>query len=195
MRRLPHYAGALLVIIPWLAHAAPTLEIQRTQGVFRVRIETSLAVDVMTAWLVLTDYDHLADFVPDMQASRVLNAPRRPRLVQQRGEAAFMLFRTNIEVLLEVDETPPLRLGFRAIGGDMKQMQGEWRISGTGHGVVLEYEATLEPDFWVPPLLGDMLMRRNMRRQFAGVTGEMLRRYAEAHDLAVPGFDSDGFIR
>lgn len=184
VRRLPQYALAFLVVASWFAHADPEVTVERRHGVFQVRAEAPAAVDAGIAWQVLTDYNRLAEFVPDMRVSRIISAPGQPLLLEQKGEAGFLLFSISIEVVLQVDETPPERLGFRAVSGNMKQMHGEWRISRADQAIRLSYAAEIEPDFWVPPLIGTALMRRDIGKQVAGVVQEMLRRHAAGRDDA-----------
>lgn len=90
--RFSRYTCAFLAATPWFANAAPAVEIVRTQGAFQVRVEMPVAVDVHTAWQVLTDYDHLADFIPDMQLSRLLSAPGEPLLLRQQGDAGVSCY-------------------------------------------------------------------------------------------------------
>jgi hypothetical protein len=169
------------------ARAAPVLEVERAHDTFAVRIEIPVAVDVATAWQVLTDYDHLAEFVPDMRSSRMQRGEGGRLLLEQQGEAKFLFFSSRIDVTLEVEESPPVRLQFKAVRGNMKIMQGEWRVSATAAGIDLIYEAQLEPDFWVPPLIGSVIMRRDVARQVDGVVQEMLRRHAAAHGAGGAG--------
>ena len=182
VRRLPQYALACLGVASWFAHADPEVNVERRHGVFQVSAEAPAAVDARIAWQVLTDYDRLAEFVPDLRVSRIISVPGQPLLLEQKGEAGFLLFSISIEVVLQLDETRPERLGFRAVSGNMKQMRGEWRISRADQGIRLSYAAQIEPDFWVPPLIGAALMRRDIGKQIAGVVREMLRRHAAGDD-------------
>ena len=171
---------ACLAIASWPAWSGPEVEVKRNHGIFSVHATAPVAADVETAWQVLTDYNHLAEFVPDMKSSHVVSVAGEPLHVEQKGETGFLFFNRDFEVVLEVEEMPPKRLKFRATGGDMKHMQGEWRIRADADSVNIEYEAEIEPDFWVPPLVGTALMRRDIRGNIEGVIREMLRRYAAA---------------
>ena len=55
--RFSRYTGAFPIVVAWLAHAAPAIEIKRIQGAFQVRVETPVAVDMYAARQVLTDFD------------------------------------------------------------------------------------------------------------------------------------------
>jgi len=185
-RRLPNYILAFLFAVPWIVQAAPDVHVERRHGVFQVHVDTPVAVDAQTAWQVLTDYNRLAEFVPDMRMSRIISAPGEPLLLEQKGGAGFLLFKVSIEVVLQVDEIPPERLKFHAVSGNMKRMRGEWRISRADRAVRLSYEAELEPDFWVPPVIGAALMRRDIGKQIDGVVQEMLKRHGTGRDSDAP---------
>jgi len=180
LRRAAQCFLLAVLAVPWpaVARADPEVHIERRQGVFRVDVTIPVEVDAQTAWQVLTDYNRLAEFVPDMRSSRVVSGAGEPLRVRQVGEAGVLFFRVDVDVDLQIEETPPEKLAFRAVGGNMKHMKGDWRIARTGQDIVLSYQAELEPGFWVPPLLGTALMRRDVGRQVAGVVNEMLRRHA-----------------
>jgi len=181
--RLPLF---FLVFLSGAVCAEQTVDVDRDGKVFRIHVETPVAADVHTAWQVLTDYDHLADFVPDMQESHALRIPGQPLRLEQKGEGRALLFSTAIDIVFEIEETPPEQIAFRAVAGNMKQMNGKWRIVPLQQEINLVYEAELEPDFWVPPLIGKALVRRNALRQIGGVVAEILKRQAAMNDARQP---------
>src|ERR1700744_5428109 len=75
-------------------------------GTITVAASAEMAVDAGTAWSVITDYDHLAEFIPDMQSPRVIRHDGDQLLVEQRGSVGFLFFQQPIEVTLSVVEAP-----------------------------------------------------------------------------------------
>jgi ribosome-associated toxin RatA of RatAB toxin-antitoxin module len=57
-----------------------------------VNASAVMQVRLATAWSVISDYDHLADFVPDMQSSRVLQRDGNQVLLEQKGSLGFLFF-------------------------------------------------------------------------------------------------------
>ena len=167
-----------VLLLPLPVHAEPLVRVERQGDAFAVRVETAIAADTAVAWQVLTDYNRLAEFVPDMRASRVLSAPGEALRIEQQGEAGFLLFKFAIDVELAIEETPLQRLSFRAIRGNMKRMRGEWRIEPAPQGILLVYDAELAPAFWVQPVIGPLVLRRDVASQIAGVVREIERRQA-----------------
>ena len=59
----------------------------------------------------------------------------------------------------------------------------DWQLAPCGAQTCLRFAAALEPDFWVPPLLGPWLIERTMRRQAQRTARgiEMLAQQRAAH--------------
>ncbi|MGH8619170.1 MAG: SRPBCC family protein [Burkholderiales bacterium] len=182
--------AALSVLPTFAASAAPAtstdaepslrVEVVREHGVFQISATFSVGADIATVWAVLTDYDHLAEFVPDLEASRVVSAAGEPLRVAQRGRAGFAFVHFDIDVVLAVEATPMESLRFQEAGGSLRRMQGEWRLVPAPAGVSVHYSAQIEPGFWVPPLIGSALVRRDVRRQLAALAAEMHKRHGAA---------------
>lgn len=178
---------AALFALALTARAETFLEVERNGDVIDVTASVSVPVDMHTAWQVLTDYDHLADFVPKMRSSRVLSAPGLPLMVEQKGETGFLVFFFPIEVVLRIEEQPPELIRFESVAGNIKKMQGLWRVVAEEGGVRLSYRAQLTPGFWVPPVIGPGIIKRDVRAQFEGVAREMLKRANVAVTPVEPG--------
>jgi hypothetical protein len=129
---------------------------------------------------VLTDYDRLAEFVPDLIESRLVGPPGGPRLLSQRGRTRIAMFSAELAVTLRVDEYPIERLEFEAVSGNVREMRGRWAITPLGDGARLDYAIELTPAFWVPASVAPALVRRHVDAQLRGVEGEIMRRAARA---------------
>src|SRR5664279_1685832 len=72
-----------------------------------IHASAMLNADAATAWRVLTDYDHYAEFIPDLRVSRVVARDGAKITVEQSGDAALWLFKMPIHVTFEVNEMLP----------------------------------------------------------------------------------------
>ena len=52
-------------------------------------------------------------------------------------------------------------------------------IVQSGDTIVLKYRSTIEPEFWVPPLIGTSILRAGIRRKLISVSDEIERRAAQ----------------
>ncbi len=184
MRRRAFLALFTLLLLPVARlRAEPRLQavasVERSLafGSITIKAYVDVAVDPRLAWGVLTDYDRLADFVPDMHASRRISKPGEPIRVHQRGEKSWLALDTPFEVVLLMHETPYSRIHFRQLAGTLKDMYGEWRILPQPGGVRITYSARLEPGLLSPRVPGDAwLIEADIQRMLESIAREMLRR-------------------
>jgi hypothetical protein len=106
-------------------------------------------------------------FIPGLSHSAVqLRGANRVQL-QQKGEARFLFFAYPIDVRLEVVESPRDSITSRAVGGNLRRMNGRYELHRAAGGVRLNYAGELEPDFALPPLIGTLAVRSMVRRASA----------------------------
>jgi ribosome-associated toxin RatA of RatAB toxin-antitoxin module len=163
------------------ASAAPTddalnVTVTRNSAVLQVRAELKAAVAVATCYATLADFDHLEEFIPNLTTSDVVSGPGEPIRLHQVGEASAGFFSVTLDVTLAVRERPPEHIEFERVAGNLRQMTGSWNVAGDEHHCDIAYRADIEPAFWVPPLIGPALMRRQVRDQLEGLHEELKRR-------------------
>jgi hypothetical protein len=132
-------------------------------------------------WRTLTDYDHLAGFIPGMKSSRVLERRGNTVTVEQSGEARFWIFRYPIAVVVQSDEHYPATLGVKVLSGNLRRLAGAYRIeavSGATDRFVLQWQGIIEPDMPLPLFITAPGMRETIAEQFAGLVDEIERRGA-----------------
>jgi len=145
-----------------------------------------MKVDPHVAWAVLSDYDHLAKFIPDMKSSRVIWRDGNRVRVEQKGDVGFFFYREPVSMLLEVHEEPPNRITARGVEGNVKGLETRYELQPSGSGVKLYYAGRFEPDFSIPPLIGMPIMNRLIERRFRAMVAEIQRRDALARRAADP---------
>jgi len=159
--------------------ARTTVSVSRSGAVFKVEALSRVNADLATTWAVLTDYDGYNDFVPGMTLSRRVSD--HPLLIEQRGEFGVLFFSKQVYALLEVVESPPSSLSFRSLQGNLRRLETFIDIHREGDQVLIAYRSVIEPDFWVPPLIGTPIVRSAIRRKLDAVASEIERR---AHSAA-----------
>lgn len=182
--RIPCIALALLVAQAGAASAAEDLAvaIERKGRMFAVRARATVAAPVALVWQVLTDYEKLPQFIPGIASSTVLLRSADRALLEQHGEARFLIFSLPIEVRYEVLESPPHWIASRAVGGNLRRMSGRYDLNPNAArpGVQLHYTGEIEPDFELPPLVGGFALRSMVKEQFTAMVEEIERRAAPA---------------
>lgn len=155
-------------------------DVTRQADEFVVEGWLSVAVPPSVAWAVLTDYDRMAEFIPDMRESRRLNGDGGGLRVWQKGVTRVGPFSFDYEVEREVWVTPETLIRSHGIRGNMKKLELETALAPDPVGVRIHYRAEIVPDFWVPPLLGPRFIRSQAEQQFRALIAEMKRRAAAA---------------
>jgi ribosome-associated toxin RatA of RatAB toxin-antitoxin module len=158
------------------ARNAVRTDVSRVGSLLEVRAEVEADASRETCYEVIADFDRLADFVPDMVSSRVVSPPGAPVRLRQVGQAGVGLFHVTIDVTLAVTVDAPRRIEFDRVDGNLAQMRGTWTVEGDAGHCALAYRAEIEPGFWVPPLIGPLLMQNQVEQQMRGLLAEILRR-------------------
>ncbi len=170
---------ALGLLAPSLARAA-TVEVKTSHvgDVVSVRAQATLVAPLEVVWGTLTDYERLPEFVPGLKKSKVIARNGPVVTVQQSGEARFFFTSMPIEVTLESTEAPP-NIEVRRLSGNIKRLDGRYEtqvIEGSPVQVVLRWIGSVEPENGLPALIGEAMVRRQIRQQFAGMVREIERR-------------------
>jgi len=144
-----------------------------------------MKADPRIVWAVLTDYDHLATFIPDMKSSRVVSREGNKVRVEQNGQAGFFFYTEPINVTLEIHEEPPGRITARGVEGNVKGLETRYDLHASDAGIKLDYTGRFVPGFSIPPLIGMPIMSRLIERRFRAMIDEVRRRDALARKASL----------
>lgn len=91
----------------------------------RIFAEVKVHASVDQVWRVITDYDHLADFVPNLVSSKRIPSSKPGKIhLKQLGCSQSVFWRLEAEAVLECVEVQRVmgakELRFKAIEGDFK---------------------------------------------------------------------------
>ena len=179
-------SGALsgFLALPLVASAATapaTLSVSQSGDEIVVVATAEVAADEATTWDVLTGYDRLSDFIPDMSASRTLDREGSNVLVLQSGRVGFGPFKQDFSLTLAVHEVRQQAVTAHAVAGDFTRFESSYRLRADGIGhTQIDYSAVIEPNAGILPLIGLPVMRSAIRAQFETLLAEIERR-AQQH--------------
>jgi ribosome-associated toxin RatA of RatAB toxin-antitoxin module len=165
----------LLVCVAAVATAAD-VSVQATRDGEAVEVEAvaEIAVGLARAWEVLTDYNRLSEFVPDLHESRVISRQGASAVVEQKGAARFLFFSYPIEVRLAVTEHPRQRIESRAVAGNFRELRSVYTLEPREGGVRLRYQGRLVPDFQLP-LFHTYVLKSSVEATFRAMVEEIER--------------------
>lgn len=174
--------AALLGLPLASARAAPEVSVVRAMvdghAEFDVRAQVRVRASATRAWQVLTDYERLASFVPDLQSSTRLPWPGAAAgnyLVEQHAVARLLFLRQPITLVLQVHEQPMSLIDMSLQSGNMRKYQARWELlpQDVSQEVLLRYSGLIAPDFYVPGLFASTLMRRDLAAMLSAVAAEI----------------------
>jgi len=152
------------------------IETQRHGNSVYVSVRATIVASPRLAWAALTDYDRLADFVPGFDRSSVVGRDGATAFVRQQGKANFWPFSWPIDVVVASREMPPHRIDIRMVQGNLRRLEGAYRLEPIGSAIVLHWDGTIEPAESLPPWIGELVIRRSVEAQFLGMVEEIERR-------------------
>ena len=178
--RLPSLACWLLLLCSATACAAEdvAVEAQRKGEFIEVQARATIDASLSVIWTTLTDYDRLPEFIPGLRKSKVISRRGATVIIEQAGEARFLMFTFPIDVTLEAVERPLSSIQVRAVAGNFRFFEGAYQVEPEARGgkIVLRWVGSIIPDVSLPPLIGEVVMRMRIEDQFTGMVREIERR-------------------
>ncbi|CAI0403928.1 unnamed protein product [Linum tenue] len=135
----------------------------------RIRAQILVNSDIQSIWIALTDYERLADYIPNLLSSGRIPCPHPGRIwLEQRGLQRALYWHIEARVVLDLQEFPisadKHELHFSMVDGDFKKFEGKWSLNcGTRPGTtVLAYEVSVIPRFNFPAIFLERIIRSDL---------------------------------
>lgn len=184
-RLLAAAAVSLCAVLPGAQLAAtvdpassPELTVHETHGTYSVTARFDVPHSPEIALDVLSDYEGIPRFMPDVRTSTVLERGPGRVLVAQEAVSQFMLFSRKVHLVLEViEEGNSIRFTDRS-RKSFHHYRGSWHAVGTANGAAITYELAAKPAFDVPEFILKRLLRRDSGEMISRLRLEMAARAA-----------------
>ncbi|MEN8108910.1 MAG: hypothetical protein ABFS22_13015 [Pseudomonadota bacterium] len=142
------------------------LGVEHEHGIYTVRLEMELDVAADHVQRVLTNYDQLHRLNPSIVESRLLSSPDDEVVrVFTRMKSCVLFFCSGFTRVEDVYRSASGDLLAVIVPGqsDFKAGTARWHITARGDRTLLVYEANMQPDFFIPPLIGSYLVKDVLR--------------------------------
>ncbi|MEC4723613.1 SRPBCC family protein [Noviherbaspirillum sp. CPCC 100848] len=151
-------------------------------GFFEVEASGFARGSPAQAWAVMSDYERLADFVPDLESSRVLSRTGPVAIVEQVSRVGIMLMSYVVRMQVRIEERPMSAIDVSLISGDMRHYAVHWKLEPARQdgvdGTLLRFSGELEPQFFIPPMVGQSVVQANVRQLMEAVVSAIEKRSA-----------------
>lgn len=183
IKLLPRLA-LLLALLPGIGWSAaiesldmsePAIQINDQNGTMVMDVTYRVPVSPREAWAVLTDFENMPGFVPNLESSRVLLRNGNLIQVEQKGSVRLGLLPIHYESTRQIETTPYQSIRAHTLSGDTR-LDSVMALAPAGEGTLLSYHATATTDLPVPNSLVGSYLRNMLESQFKAMGGEMLRR-------------------
>jgi ribosome-associated toxin RatA of RatAB toxin-antitoxin module len=177
------------VTAPVVTAQAPKLELPKlevsvnrvdadTQHLYEVDATATVAAPLPKVWRILTGYERMSEFVPDLESCKVLSRNGNEVIIEQFGVARFLFMSKAIHLIVRATEQPMSSIDISLISGDMKHYESKWElipVPETG-GTKIVYTGRLVPNFYVPGILGAKMIRNDIEHMMSAVVARIERR-------------------
>jgi len=176
-------AVLVLVALPppaWSANANQDIVVRVLKEGPNISVDVDCPVDApwSVVWEVLTDYDHMAEFISNLEYSGVQDVTGNMLRVHQKGKASRGPLTLTFDNVREIELVSFGEIRSRLISGDMKASDFVTRIVEVAARIHIVNSGRYTPNMWVPPLIGPALIEAETQKQFGEIRSEILRRSA-----------------
>ena len=95
----------------------------------RISAKIHILRPIEQVWKVLTDYEALTQFVPNLVKSRLLPHPTGGIRLEQIGSGQLLRMNFSARVVLDLEEYFPDKICFEMVEGDFKVFCGSWLLA------------------------------------------------------------------
>jgi hypothetical protein len=143
-----------------------------------IDVDFKVPVAPKQAWEVLTDFDHMSNFVSNVKFSAITKRDGDKIEVAQKGLADHGLISFAFDSVREIELKPFSKITSHILSGNMKKLDGTTVLTPDGNGTHVTYHAESISPTYVPPVIGPKFIEGESRHQFEEMRAEMLKRKA-----------------
>ncbi len=139
----------------------------------KISAKVQIPQPVEQIWKVLTDYEALPDFLPNLAKSRLIEHPNGGIRLEQVGSQRLLNFNFSARVVLDLEECFPKEINFRMVEGDFKGFSGSWYLEpyslGKYVGTNLSYTIQVWPKLTMPVGIIENRLSKDLRLNLVAI--------------------------
>ncbi len=117
---------------------------------------------------IITDYDRLTELNPLIKSSRLLSSDSASiDRVELITEGCMLFFCKKVRRVEDasIDKDLTITTVVIASMSDFKSGNTRWTFTPDGDKTIVHYMASMQPSFWLPPLIGAYALKKQIRSQ------------------------------
>jgi carbon monoxide dehydrogenase subunit G len=148
--------------------------------------EMVISVPPALAFEVMTDYDSMAKWVPNLRSSRVVKREGAVVHVEQVGIARFGPLSFDFTMVRRGELDPPKGIALEQVQGTLRRYRSRVLFAQERGATRLTYLVEIEPGLLLGAILSKDFIEHEIREQFEAIAAEMVRRHALAAAASAP---------
>lgn len=175
-------AAMAFIASPVSTHAAQgsgadiTVRVERDGNTFVVSAELTVAANADEVWAVLTDFEHMAQILSNVDASQIANRDGNKFEVIQKSHASAGLLRISLDSVRQVELSPKQEIRSHLLKGDLKSSDFSTRIAEEGGATRITVRGKFVAGGLSAAALTPDTVESQTRRQYQELREEILRR-------------------
>ncbi|HEY2254705.1 MAG TPA: SRPBCC family protein [Variovorax sp.] len=171
-------ALAALAMATSAAAQSPVRKIDVTYDgkTYVVNAQMFAPVPLPVAWDVLTDFPHMAGWVPNVTESKVLTPGDKEESIEQDGTAKFAGLSFPYTSVRQIVMEPQKTILSTQTKGSMRHQQSLMKLSTEGDGTVMDYRLEVEPNLIASTVMSKDFLAHEIDEQFTAIVAEMTKR-------------------
>jgi carbon monoxide dehydrogenase subunit G len=181
IRLWPVVAASILVATPAFAQdkaGSPIRSVDIAQGDdgYVATLVMQAPVSPKIAWDVLTDFDNMQKWVPNVKESKITSNEGNTLTIEQKGTAKFGLLSIPYTSVRKMQLDPGKSILATQVSGSMKKLVSLMRVTPDASGTRLDYKLELVPSAIASSVMSKDFLQHELTEQFKAIVGEMVRR-------------------
>jgi ribosome-associated toxin RatA of RatAB toxin-antitoxin module len=141
-------------------------------GTRRLAAQLTTSASFDSLWNVLTDYDRLNLYIPNLLSSKKIYQNNNNVHLKQVGAQDFLGMKFSAEVTIDLFEDKDLGLlRFKLIKGDFRKFEGSWKIQSIKNTSKnsLIYDLTVQGCQWMPIGMIEKRLKKDLSENLIAV--------------------------
>jgi len=176
----------LFAVASWAGPAAAAstadqdiaVKVHKEHTAFEIGFEFTVPATIEQTWNVLSDFEHMAQILSNMDSSRIVSRDGNRITIAQTSHGKVGFIPVSVDGLREIVLMPPTEIRSHLIKGDLKASDFTTQLHGEGAVTRVTVHGKLVVAPWVGFALSADKVAAQTRQQYQELRDEMLRRKA-----------------
>jgi carbon monoxide dehydrogenase subunit G len=176
----------LFAVASWAGPAAAAqggdqdivVHVHKDHSTYEIDLEFTVPATIEQTWHVLSDFDHMAQILSNMDSSRIVSRDGNRITVAQTTHGKVGPIHVSVDGLREIVLKPPTEIRSHLLKGDLKASDFTTELHDEGAVTRVTVHGKLVVAAWAALALGADTVAAQTRQQYRELREEIIRRKA-----------------